>query len=65
MTKRRISPAFAAVMAITAFLVAAIPAVGIVMKDDVTGRVIFGLMWTMVGVAWLGQFIWAGRSNSG
>jgi len=44
-------------MAIIAFIVAAIPAFGVVMKEDPVGRAIFAAVWVLVGVAWLGHLV--------
>jgi len=43
-------------MAIIAFIVAAIPAFGTVMKEDPVGRAIFAVVWVLIGIAWLGPF---------
>ncbi len=38
---------------LVAFLIAALSITGIVLKTDLTGRVIWCLIWGMIGVAWL------------
>ena len=30
---------------------------GIVLKEDITGRIIIGTVWLIVSAGWLGQFI--------
>jgi K+-transporting ATPase A subunit len=45
------------VLAIIAFAVAAIPAFGIVMKDDAVGRAIVTAVWILIGLAWLGHLM--------
>jgi hypothetical protein len=64
MSKRRISPRFSIIMAIIAFLVAAIPAFGVVMNKDLVGRAIFSAVWVLVGVAWLGRLVGVRKSAS-
>ncbi len=36
-----------------AFLIAALSLTGIVLKTDLTGRVIWGVIWGLIGVGWL------------
>jgi hypothetical protein len=64
MSKREISPRFSITMAIIAFIVAAIPAFGVVMKDDTIGRIIFAAVWILVGVGWLGHLLIVKKSTS-
>lgn len=52
----RKSPRYNATFALVAFAVAAVCWSGFVLKDDMTGRLIFGLVWSFVGVLWLGQY---------
>ena len=49
-------PRYSVIMAIIAFIVAAIPAFGTVMKEDPVGRAIFAVVWVLIGIAWLGPF---------
>lgn len=58
-SRRRIPPRFSVMMAIIAFIVAAIPACGIVMKDDRVGRTIFTSVWLLIAIAWLGCLVTA------
>jgi len=51
-------------MAIIAFIVAAIPTFGVVMKEDPVGRAIFAAVWVLVGVAWLGHLVRVKKSTS-
>lgn len=64
MSKRAISPRFSITMAIIAFIVAAIPAFGVVMKEDTIGRIIFAAVWILVGVGWLGHLFIVKKSIS-
>jgi hypothetical protein len=52
-------------MAIIAFIVAAIPALGVVMKEDTIGRAIFASVWVLVGVAWLGHLVSVKSASKG
>ena len=64
MSKRKISPRFSITMAIIAFIVAAIPALGVVMKEDIIGRIIFAGVWILVGIGWLGHLMIVKKSTS-
>jgi len=64
MSERKISPRFSIMMAIIAFIVAAIPTFGVVMKEDPVGRAIFAAVWVLVGVAWLGHLVRVKKSTS-
>jgi predicted membrane channel-forming protein YqfA (hemolysin III family) len=55
--------AFSVFMAVVSFIVASIPAFGIVMKHDITGRVIFVSVWILVGLGWFGVFLHSQRSG--
>jgi hypothetical protein len=51
------------VMAVVSFAVAAIPAFGIVMKEDAVGRAIVAVVWILIGLAWLGHLIRVRKSR--
>lgn len=61
---KRIPPRISIVLAIVSFVVAAMPAAGLVMKSDAVGRFIFTAVWILVGIAWLGQFLHAKKPRS-
>jgi hypothetical protein len=61
MTSKKVTPKLSLTMAIVSFLVALIPLSGLVLKGDVTGRIIFTAVWLLVGLAWLGGFFRARR----
>lgn len=50
--------------AIIAFAIAAICLAGVVLRDDLVGRIIFGFVWTAIGVFWLGKYM-SGRKAGG
>jgi hypothetical protein len=64
MSKLQIPPQFSIIMAIIAFIAAAIPAFGVVMKEDPVGRAIFVAVWILVGIAWLGHLLIVKKSTS-
>jgi len=64
MSELKLTPRFSTIMAIVSFTVAAIPAFGVVMKEDPVGRAIFAAVWALVGVAWLGHLVRVKRSAS-
>lgn len=57
MVKWRISPTFSAVAVIIAFAIAGISFFGVILKNDLVGRLLFGFTWSFIGVWWLGQYI--------
>ena len=57
MMRWKISPRSSIIMAIIAFIVAAIPAFGMMMKEDPIGRAIFAAVWVLIGIAWLGHLV--------
>ncbi len=64
MSGRRIPPRLSLAMAVVSFLVAAIPAAGLVLRGDPTGRLIFTVVWLLLGVAWLGGYLHARKSDA-
>lgn len=61
---KRIPPRVALLLGVVSFVVAAVPATGLVMKSDVVGRLIFTVVWILVGMAWLGQLLHAKKAGS-
>jgi uncharacterized membrane protein HdeD (DUF308 family) len=41
--------AICAVIAVVSFF-------GLILKDDMVGRLIFGTVWTLVGIYWIGSY---------
>ncbi|MBN2564676.1 MAG: hypothetical protein JXB46_03105 [Candidatus Eisenbacteria bacterium] len=56
MEKRKRQPGFLAAMVIC-FVIAILAWSGVILRDDLTGRVIFGVVWTVLGVVWLGWYV--------
>ena len=56
--ERRRRPGFLLAM-IVCFVIAAVAFSGIILRDDVVGRVIFGVVWTALGLVWLGSYFGA------
>jgi uncharacterized membrane protein YczE len=42
---------------ITSLVLAILFYSGIVLKDDLTGRIIIGTVWFVVSIGWLGQYV--------
>jgi len=55
-----VQPALSVTMAIVSLLIAAVAAAGLIMKTDPVGRIIFALVWLLVGIAWAMRLIRAG-----
>jgi hypothetical protein len=64
MMAKRITTRLALAMAIVSFAVGAIPASGLVLKEDTVGRAIFAGVWIVLGLVWLGRVIWARKPGS-
>jgi hypothetical protein len=65
MPKKQLPAKVRVLAAIAAFAIAAICFSGVVLKNDLVGRLIFGATWSLVGVWWLGQWLKAReRHNS-
>ncbi|GEM_PF-2976837 len=47
------------------FAISAVTFGGLILKADITGRVIFGAVWAVLGVVWLGGFFGAFSGRSG
>lgn len=47
---------FSIVMAVICFVVALVPLLGLVLADDLVGRVIFSGAWALLGFVWLGNY---------
>ena len=56
--KRRRQAGFL-VAAMVCFGIAALSFAGVILSADLTGRLIFGIVWVGVGVVWLGSYFGA------
>ena len=52
---------------VVCFVIAALALTGVILRNDITGRVIFGVVWTALGFVWLGAYFGAfyGRARRG
>jgi hypothetical protein len=57
MVQREIKAFYYLVVIFGSFIIAAITFSGIIFKNDLTGRIIFGAIWATNGLIWLGQYI--------
>jgi len=55
---RQRRPGFLAA-SVVCFLISVVAFSGLILKSDVTGRVIFGVVWAALGVVWLGSYFGA------
>jgi hypothetical protein len=62
--KCRISAGHLLVFAIAAWTIAAICFAGVILQNDLTGRLIFGTTWILIGVWWLGRWFRANKTSS-
>ncbi len=56
MAKWNMKPEHYMIAMIVSFVIAAISFSGVILKNDVVGRLIFGFVWVIVGIGWLGQY---------
>jgi hypothetical protein len=40
-------------------VIATVSLFGLILQDDIIGRLIFGTVWTLVGVYWIGSYLTA------
>jgi hypothetical protein len=51
---------------IICFAIAILSFAGVILQSDMTGRVIFGLVWAFVGIGWLGRYVtWVRKEKRG
>ena len=43
-------------LAVTSYCIAILAALGLILADDVTGRLIYGILWFIIGSSWLGRY---------
>jgi hypothetical protein len=60
----RVSPALSVVFALLAWAIATVSFSGIILAEDLTGRMIFGAVGTLIGVVWWGQYVQAKKKTS-
>jgi hypothetical protein len=62
-----VSPTLSILFALAAWTIAAIALLGVILSDDLTGRLIFGIVWILIGIMWWGQYFLArkGRKPQG
>ena len=60
--KRR--PAFLAASALCP-LISVLAFGGLILKGDVTGRILFGVVWAALGIVWLGSYFGAFFGQAG
>jgi len=63
-TKRNIKPKYYMIAIIVSFVIVAINFSGVILKNDVVGRLIFGFVWLIVGIGWLGQYFYRTKNKS-
>ena len=62
--KFQTSPRYYAFLAVGSFLMTVLTFSGIFfLKEDVVGRLIIGLAWSLVTLGWLGQFFHASKKE--
>jgi hypothetical protein len=44
-------------LAIVSFIIAALALSGVILARDMTGRVIYGVLWTAIGLSWIGRYV--------
>jgi hypothetical protein len=45
------------------FVIAALAFTGVILRGDLVGRAIFGTVWTVLGVVWLGWYVGGSRTR--
>ena len=60
----QVSPTLSVAFALVPWVIAVISFFGIILSGDATGRLIFGVVWTLIGVLWWGQYFQAKKRSS-
>jgi len=63
MAKWQNSTRYFAFLATGSFLMAVITFWGVFLEADLTGRIIVGIVWTLVSLGWLGQYFRAKKTG--
>ena len=58
----RLAPRRYLLLSACAVIIAAVCFSGVILKDDLAGRAIFGSVWALVGIGWLGQHFRVNRA---
>lgn len=56
MAEWNIKPEHYMIAMIVSFAIAVISFSGVFLQNDLVGRLIFGFIWVLVGIGWLGQY---------
>jgi len=49
---------------VVCFAIAALAFGGVILRDDMAGRMIFGVVWALLGIVWLGRLVQTRRAGS-
>ena len=49
-------PEYYLIAVIVSFVIAVISFSGVILKNDLVGRLIFGFVWVIIGIGWLGHY---------
>jgi hypothetical protein len=63
MAESPLKPLFYLLLVIISLVIAVISFFGVILKDDLTGRIIFGTVWTFVAVIWTGYYLKSRKPN--
>lgn len=61
MAKQGKGPIVWILLAAVCFVVAALAGAGMILRSDSIGRLIYGVLWSLIGVSWLGRYFIARR----
>jgi len=50
-------------LAIISMVIALLAALGVLFADDTNGRIIYGILWTAIGLSWLGRYFVARKQT--
>jgi hypothetical protein len=51
-------------LALVSFVIAVLAFSGTILADDTVGKVIYGVLWSAIGLAWLGRYFISRKRQS-
>lgn len=64
LTRRSVGPVVWVSLAGVSFLIAALSAFGVILSNDIVGRLIFATAWGAIGIAWTGRYlVWRRKTD--
>jgi len=63
MTRQALGTVVWTLLALVSFTIAALTYCEVILRGDTTGRYIYTILWSLVGLAWLGRLVMWRKQN--